>query len=75
MTFGLAAIEATQLLFVGTVAKVNNEFTDRLYSSWLWFFVPLVLIGVYLFWMSERFKEIIPASASNKWMLISLQLK
>ena len=48
MTFTIAVLNAIQLLATGTVAVVENSFTDRLHSAWLWSVLPFVLAGTIL---------------------------
>lgn len=57
MTFSIAVLNAIQLLATGTVAVVENSFTDRLHSAWLWSVLPFVLAGTILCWRALRMIE------------------
>jgi len=48
MCFVIAGIQLFTLLWQGTVSVVNNEFADRLHSSWFWSVILFVLIAMYL---------------------------
>jgi hypothetical protein len=53
MTLMLGVINGLQLLSSGTVDVVENEFADRLHSSWLWSVIPFLIAGLYLYWHSS----------------------
>ncbi len=72
MTFFLGINNGVQLLSTGTVDVVENEFTDRLHSSWLWSVLPFLISGLYLYWHSavlganpQKVETIPPIDASD----------
>jgi hypothetical protein len=54
MCFSIAVIQSLMLLWQGTEDVVNNEFGDRLHSSWFWSVMLFVLIGIYLLYEAHR---------------------
>ncbi len=54
MTFSTGAINAVQLINTGTVPIVENEFSDRLHSSWFWSVLLFFAVGLYLCGISFR---------------------
>ena len=49
ITLSIGIINSVQLLIKPTVSIVENPFTDRLHSAWLWSVLPFVVAGLYLF--------------------------
>ncbi len=52
MTCAIGMINGAVLFASGTVAVVENEFNDRLYSSWFWAVLPFLIAGGYLCWFA-----------------------
>jgi len=57
MSLVLGIINAWTLMLTGTVDKVQNIFSDRLHSSWLWSVVPMLFIAAYLAYLAWSFRS------------------
>jgi hypothetical protein len=57
MSLVLGIINASTLMFSGTVDNVQNIFRDRLHSAWLWSVVPMLLMTAYLAYLAWSFRS------------------
>ncbi|MEI8211225.1 MAG: hypothetical protein WCI02_03700 [Planctomycetota bacterium] len=57
MSLVLGLINALTLMLTGTVDKVQNIFSDRLHSAWLWSVVPMLLMTAYLAYLAWSFRS------------------
>jgi len=57
MTMAIGLINACVLLMTGTVDVVNNVFTDRLHSAWLWSVMSFGFAGGYILLAAMRCKK------------------
>jgi len=62
MTCVIGLLNAVTLCLSGTVSSVENEFHDRLHSSWFWAVLPFFVAGGYLCWSAFHFASELPAS-------------
>ena len=61
MFFVMGLLNARQLLQTVTVTVVENQFADRLHSSWLWCVFSCLIAGLYMAWLSTRTMPLIGA--------------
>ncbi len=54
MICAIGLINGVVLFTSGTVSFVENEFNDRLHSSWFWAVVPFLVAGGYLYWFTAN---------------------